>query len=94
VLVLSRAILADFPSEIPKVHNRFSNQDEALNDDGYDSEGNLPYFADEDVDNMEGYNELPIDVDAPTPPPTPSSTNSHYGRVSDASSRQGVERGA
>jgi hypothetical protein len=70
VLVLSRAILADFPSKIPKVHNHFSNQDEALNDDGYDSEVNLPYFADKDVDDMEGYNELPIGVDAPTPPPT------------------------
>ena len=69
--MLSRAILADFPSEIPKVHNRFSNQDEALNDDGYDSEVNLPYFADKDVDDMEGYNELPIGVDAPTPPPPP-----------------------
>ena len=66
--MLSRAILADFPSEIPKVHNRFSNQDEALNDDGYDSEVNLPYFADKDVDDMEGYNETPIGVDAPTPP--------------------------
>jgi hypothetical protein len=42
------------PSKLlPKVHNRFSNQDEALNTEGYDSEGNLPYFADEDVDDMD-----------------------------------------
>ena len=69
---VSRAIMADFPSEITKVHNRFSNQDEALNDEGYDSKGNLPYFANKDVDDMEGYNhELPIGVDAPTPPPPP-----------------------
>ena len=46
---VSRAIMADFPSEITKVHNRFSNQDEALNDEGYDSKGNLPYFANEDL---------------------------------------------
>ena len=67
----SRAILADFPSEIPTVQNRFANQDEALNDEGYDSEGDLPYFADEDADDIEGYDELAIGVDAPTPPPPP-----------------------
>ena len=68
---MSRAILVDFPSEIPKVHNRFSNQDEALNNEGYDSKGSLPYFTDYDVDDMEGYNELSIGVDEPTPPPPP-----------------------
>ena len=56
----SRAILADFPSEIPTVQNRFANQDEALNDEGYDSEGDLPYFADEDADDIEGYDELAV----------------------------------
>ena len=68
---MSRAILVDFPSEIPKVHNRFSNQDEALNNEGYDSKGSLPYFTDYDVDDMEGYNELPIGVDEPPTSPHP-----------------------
>ena len=66
---VSRAMLANFPSKIPKVHNRFLNQDEALNNEGYHSKGDPPYFAAYDVDDMEGYNELPFGVDAPTPPP-------------------------
>ena len=71
-VAVSNAVLANFPSKIPKVPTCFLNQDEALNDDGYDSKGNLLYFADEEVDEIDEYNQLPIGVDAPTlPPPHP-----------------------
>ena len=43
----SRANFGDFPSKIPTVQNCFANQDTTLNDEDYDSEGNLPYFTDE-----------------------------------------------
>jgi hypothetical protein len=49
----SSANFANFPSKIPTVKNRFANQDSTLNDEGYDSEGNLPYFADEEQDDIE-----------------------------------------
>ena len=68
----SSANFGDFPSKIPTVKNRFANQDSTLNDEGYDSEGNLPYFADEEQDDIEGYEESPIDgsdAAAPAPPP-------------------------
>jgi len=32
---------------IPTLQNRFSNQNSASNDEGYDSEGGLPFFANE-----------------------------------------------
>jgi hypothetical protein len=31
-----------FPSQVPTLTKRFTNQDEELNDNGYDSDGNLP----------------------------------------------------
>jgi len=34
-----------FPSTIPTLKNRFFNQNPASNDAGYDSEGELPFFA-------------------------------------------------
>ena len=58
--VASSANFGDFPSEIPTLKNRFVNLNATLNDEGYDSEGNLPYFADEQEDDIEGYEELPI----------------------------------
>jgi hypothetical protein len=72
----SSANFANFPSEIPNLKNRFVNQDSTLNDEGYDSEGNLPFFADEEQDDIEGYEEPPIaggsDAAAPAPPPPPA----------------------
>jgi hypothetical protein len=53
----SSANFANFPSEIPTLKNRLANQDSTLNDEGYDSEGNLPFFADEEQDDIEGYDE-------------------------------------
>ena len=67
----SSANFGDFPSEIPTLKNGFANQDPTLNDEGYDSEGNLPYFADEQEDDVEGYEELPIGGDAAAPAPPP-----------------------
>jgi hypothetical protein len=58
-----------FPSTIPTIQNRFFNQNSALNDEGYDSEGGLPYFADEEeVDNATQYFEEPLvnSVEGPT----------------------------
>jgi hypothetical protein len=52
--------LASFPSSFGTLPNRFTNQNSALNDEGYDSEGNLPHFADEPNDNMEEYFEETI----------------------------------
>jgi len=51
----SSANFGDFPSAIPTLQNRFANQDTTPNDEGYDSKGNLPYFADEEQDDIEGY---------------------------------------
>jgi len=70
----SSANFGDFPSAIPTLQNWFANQDTTLNDEGYDSEGNLPYFADEEQDDIEGYEELPMwgDAAAPAPPPPPA----------------------
>jgi hypothetical protein len=52
--------LASFPRDFGTVENRFTNQDEALNNEGYNSEGNLPHFADEPNNNMEDYCEETI----------------------------------
>ena len=56
-----------FPSHLPTLEIRFANQDEDLNNEGYDSEGDLPHFADEEDDDMEGYSELQIGGNAPAP---------------------------
>ncbi len=59
-----------FPSEVPTLTNRFTNQDEELNENGYDLDGNLPHFADEQYDDIEGYDEDVIGaIDNPPPPP-------------------------
>ena len=39
----SEAIATPFPSSRPTINNRFVNQDDALIDEGYDSEGGLPF---------------------------------------------------
>ena len=52
--------LASFPSSFGTLPNRFTNQNSALNDEGYDSEGNLPHVADKPNDNMEEYFEETI----------------------------------
>ena len=55
--------------------DRYYNQDSELNDKGYDSEGCLPHFADNDEGaDPEGYNEAPLNsaadaFQAPTAPP-------------------------
>ena len=55
--------LASFPSSYGTLENRFTNQDSELNDEGYDSEGNLPHFADADInDDEEQYCEECIGV--------------------------------
>ena len=55
--------LASFPSSFGTTPNRFTNQNSDLNDEGYDSEGNLPHFADANLnDDMEEYNEPSIEV--------------------------------
>jgi hypothetical protein len=52
--------IASFPSNFGTVENRFTNQDEALNNESYDSKGNLPHFADKPNNNMEEYCEETI----------------------------------
>jgi hypothetical protein len=42
------------------LQNRFFNQNSALNNERYDSEGGLPFFADEEVDNADKYFEQPL----------------------------------
>ena len=55
--------LASFLSSFGMVQNRFTNQNSELNDEGYDSEGNLPHFADANLNNdMDEYNEPSIKV--------------------------------
>ena len=55
--------LASFLSSFGTVQNRFINQNSELNDEGYDSEGNLPHFANANLnDDMDEYNEPSIEV--------------------------------
>jgi len=49
-----------FPTEQPFFENRYHNQKENQNEEGYDSEGNLPHFADVEEDDMEAYDEASI----------------------------------
>ena len=73
-----------FPSTIPMKKTRFFNQNLELNDDGDDSEGGLPFFADNQVDNAVEYFEAPLGdyVEGPlpaapsTPAPAAAATNS------------------
>jgi hypothetical protein len=52
------AHLTTFPSNYGMVENCFTNQVPELNDEGYGSEGNLPHFANPDIeDDEELYNE-------------------------------------
>ncbi len=45
--------LACFPSNYGTLENQFTNQDSELNDEGYDSEGNLPHSADAEINDDE-----------------------------------------
>ena len=58
------------------IKKRFFNQNSELNDDGYDYEGGLPFFADNQVDDAVEYFEAPLeDYDEgpqPAAPPTPA----------------------
>ena len=55
--------LASFPSSFGTVQNRFINQNSELNDEGYDSEGNFPHFANANInDDMDEYNEPSIEM--------------------------------
>jgi hypothetical protein len=55
--------LASFPSSFGTVPNRFICQNSELNDEGYDSEGNFPHFANANInDDMDEYNEPSIEM--------------------------------
>ena len=56
--------LAIFPSDYGSMlQNCFTNQNLELNDEGYDSEGNLPHFADANINyDMEEFNERSNEV--------------------------------
>jgi hypothetical protein len=55
--------LVSFPSSFGTVLYRFSNQNSELNDEGYDSMGNTPHFANANLnDDMDEYNEPSIEV--------------------------------
>ena len=71
-----------FPTAQPFLENWFHNQQENLNDDGYDSEGNLPHFADMEGDDLEGYDEDAIDAFAASVPvPVATLTVESMGRL-------------
>jgi hypothetical protein len=59
---------SNFPSAVPTVQNRFFNQNPEWNDEGYDSEGGLPYFANDEEVDADDYNEAPLVNDACPPP--------------------------
>ncbi len=62
-----------FPTEQPFFENRYHNQKENQNEEGYDSEGNLPHFADVKEDDMEAYDEeAPIIFPTAVPTPAPA----------------------
>ena len=71
-----------FPTAQPFLENRFHNQQENLNDDGYDSEGNLPHFANMEGDDLEDYDEVTIDATAASVPvPVATLTVESVGRL-------------
>jgi len=82
-----------FPNHLPTLQNRFSNQDEDLNNEGYNSKEGLPHFTDEEDDDIEGYSKLHIGGNAPAPSST--STGGGSGQtdsgVGDASCHEGLE---
>ncbi len=66
-----------FPSAVPTLKNRFPNQNSELNDEGYDSKGRLPFFANKPDDNGDAYIELLLDNGPPaalSSPPEPAAT--------------------
>ena len=68
--------MAFFPTQQPRVLNRFTSQDDSQINEGYDLEGNLPHFADETDDILESYEEEALGI-APfdqLPPPPPLAT--------------------
>ena len=56
------------------VKNRFFNQNSDLNDDGYDSEGGLPFFADMQDDNAVEFLEEPLEDTVEGPPQAAQAT--------------------
>ncbi len=61
-----------FPSVVPTLTKRFTNQDQELNNNGYDSNGNLPHCADKNYNDMEGYaKDVFGAIDNPPPPSVP-----------------------
>jgi len=71
------ALNTAFPTEIPAVNDRFCNQDDALFDQGYDSEGEQLYYdpvaLDEDTDDLveEAIGSTPPQAIATALPPLP-----------------------
>ena len=65
----SEAIATPFPSLRPTINNRFVNQDDALFDEGYDSEGGLPFHNDIKDGAAEEYDEAAIGGGATEAPP-------------------------
>ncbi len=68
----------EFPTKRPSQINRFTNQDDYMIDEGYDSEGDLLYYPPDllskEID--EDYYESPINVLPQTPTPAPPATKS------------------
>ena len=64
------ALPTPFPSSRPMPVNRFTNQDDALFDDGYDFKGSLPFYDDLALDETaEHYEEEAISGGLALPPP-------------------------
>jgi hypothetical protein len=61
-----------FPSAVPTLKNRFHNQNSELNNEGYDSKGGLPFFANEPDDNDDTYIKPLLDNQLLAAPPSPS----------------------
>ena len=80
-----------FPSTIPKLKKRFFNQDSELNDEGYDSEGGLPFFANEEVDNPDEYFEATLGDAVEEPTPAAPSTLAPAGAGAAAAEQLTVE---
>ena len=55
------ASMLPFPLEQFFSQNRFHNAHENKDDEGYDSEGNLPHFADTEGDDLDDYDEATIE---------------------------------
>jgi hypothetical protein len=68
IVFADRPRRSNFPSVVPTVQNHIFNQNPESNNEGYDSERGIPYFADKEEVTAKKYNKALLINDAIPPP--------------------------